>query len=84
MRFVDEVGALTAEAARLKQSGVNIIIAVGHSGFPTDKLIAEKVPDVDVVVGGHSNTFLYSGQARAVQQSARLLNLICLSLSVCF
>ena len=65
MRFLDEVAALTAEAARLRRSGVNVIIALGHSGFPTDKLIAEKVPDVDVVVGGHSNTFLHSGLVRA-------------------
>ena len=40
---------------------MNIIIAVGHSGFKKDKEIAKQVPLVDVVVGGHSNTFLYSG-----------------------
>ena len=27
-----------------------------------DKKIAQKVPDVDVVVGGHTNTFLYNGE----------------------
>ena len=27
-----------------------------------DKEIAQKVPDVDVVVGGHTNTFLYNGE----------------------
>lgn len=26
-----------------------------------DLIIAEKCPDVDVVIGGHSHTFLYSG-----------------------
>ena len=40
---------------------MNIIIAVGHSGFKKDKEIAKQVPLVDVVVGGHSNTFLYTG-----------------------
>ena len=42
---------------------MNIIIAVGHSGFEKDQEIAKNVPDVDVVVGGHSNTFLYNGQS---------------------
>jgi hypothetical protein len=27
-----------------------------------DKEVAQKVPDVDVVVGGHTNTFLYNGE----------------------
>lgn len=41
--------------------GVNKIIALGHSGFTVDKDIARKVRGVDVVVGGHTNTFLYTG-----------------------
>ena len=40
---------------------MKILIALGHAGFDIDKQIAEKVPDIDVVVGGHSNTFLYTG-----------------------
>lgn len=50
------------EAEVLKNKGVNIIIALGHSGYIVDKEIAEKCPDVDVVIGGHSNTFLYNGE----------------------
>lgn len=49
------------ESAILKANGVNIIIALGHSGLDVDKLIAEKCNDVDVVIGGHSHTFLYTG-----------------------
>lgn len=41
--------------------GVNKIIALGHSGFAVDKNIAQKVKGVDVVIGGHTNTFLYTG-----------------------
>ena len=61
MKFNDEVEAINAEAQKLTDEGVNIIVAVGHSGFTTDKKIAKKCPNVDVVVGGHSNTFLYNG-----------------------
>lgn len=42
----------------MTDQGIQIIIALVHSGFTTDKLIAKNCPDVDIVVGGHSNTFL--------------------------
>lgn len=46
---------------KLTAMGVNKIIALGHSGFTVDKNIAQKVKGVDVVIGGHTNTFLYTG-----------------------
>ncbi|KAE8746887.1 hypothetical protein FOCC_FOCC006307 [Frankliniella occidentalis] len=61
VRFTDEIPTLTAEAERLHGEGVRIIIALGHSGYPMDKEIAAKVPHVDLVVGGHSHSFLYTG-----------------------
>ncbi|XP_015352493.1 5'-nucleotidase [Marmota marmota marmota] len=61
--FEDEIAALQPEVDKLKTLNVNKIIALGHSGFEMDKLIAQKVKGVDVVVGGHSNTFLYTGTA---------------------
>ncbi|XP_052132686.1 protein 5NUC [Frankliniella occidentalis] len=61
--FLDEVEALKAEAAALKAQGVNIIIGLGHSGYDKDKVIARKVPDIDIVVGGHSHSFLFGKSA---------------------
>lgn len=46
---------------KLTAMGVNKIIALGHSGFTVDQNIAQKVRGVDVVIGGHTNTFLYTG-----------------------
>ena len=40
--------------------GVDIIIALGHSGYDRDLEVAARVPHVDVVVGGHTHSFLYS------------------------
>jgi 5'-nucleotidase len=51
---LDEIESIKKEAKALTESGVDIIIAVGHSGFVKDKEIAEKVPQVDVVVGGNN------------------------------
>ena len=45
----------------LKKQNINKIIAVGHAGIDMDKRIAKEVEGVDVVVGGHTNTFLYTG-----------------------
>ncbi|XP_010881087.1 5'-nucleotidase isoform X1 [Esox lucius] len=60
--FEDEIDALQPQVNKLLTLGVNKIIALGHSGFKTDKEIAKRVKGVDVVIGGHSNTFLYTGK----------------------
>ena len=57
---LDEITAINQEAGKLKAQGINIIVALGHSGYKKDKEIAKNCPEVDVVVGGHSNSFLYS------------------------
>ncbi|AWP20469.1 putative 5'-nucleotidase-like isoform 2 [Scophthalmus maximus] len=61
LRFEDEVNALQPHVDKLQTLGVNKIIALGHSGFTMDREIAKKVRGVDVVIGGHTNTFLYTG-----------------------
>ncbi|XP_070394293.1 protein 5NUC-like isoform X2 [Dermacentor albipictus] len=62
VRFTDEVECIRREAQRLRrEEGVRVIIAMGHSGVPRDVEICERVPEVSLVVGGHTHTFLYSG-----------------------
>nr|XP_050850678.1 protein 5NUC-like [Vespula vulgaris]XP_050850688.1 protein 5NUC-like [Vespula vulgaris]XP_050850698.1 protein 5NUC-like [Vespula vulgaris]XP_050850708.1 protein 5NUC-like [Vespula vulgaris] len=58
----DEIPAIREEAKKLKKQGVDILIALGHSGFNIDKKIAKEVEDIDIVIGGHTNTFLYRGE----------------------
>lgn len=65
--FEDEVESIRKEAKKLKEQGVDILIALGHSGFETDKRIAREVEDIDLVIGGHTNTFLYGGAAPDVE-----------------
>uniref|UniRef100_A0A0B8RXZ9 Snake venom 5'-nucleotidase n=1 Tax=Philothamnus irregularis TaxID=1899461 RepID=A0A0B8RXZ9_9SAUR len=61
LEFRDEVEELQKHVNKLTTLGVNKIIALGHSGFKEDRRIAQKVKGIDVVVGGHTNTFLYKG-----------------------
>ncbi|XP_033727572.1 snake venom 5'-nucleotidase-like [Pecten maximus] len=61
--FKDEIASVRSEVNRLQSEGVNIMIAVGHAGYPLDKQMAAEVVGLDIIVGGHSNTFLYTGDA---------------------
>ncbi|XP_014909960.1 5'-nucleotidase [Poecilia latipinna] len=66
--FLDEVSALQPVVDKLETLGVNKVIALGHSGITIDRLIARKVRGVDVVIGGHTNTFLYTGQPPSLEK----------------
>ncbi|XP_078332927.1 snake venom 5'-nucleotidase-like isoform X1 [Crassostrea virginica] len=68
LKFDDEVTSIRAEVTNLQGQGVNKIIALGHAGFSVDKRIAREVAGVDVVVGGHTNTFLYTGAVPSVEK----------------
>lgn len=62
VRFEDEVIAVRSECDDLRNGkGVDVIVALGYAGFKTDKRIAKEVADVDVVIGGLTNTLLWNG-----------------------
>lgn len=56
--IADDVAKITEAVAALKAEGVNKIIALTHVGYTRDVSAIAKIPDVDVVVGGHSHTLL--------------------------
>lgn len=60
LQIFDEILYIREEAIRLKNQGVKILIALGHSGIETDILIAKQVPQLSLIVGGHSHTLLYT------------------------
>ena len=47
-----------AEIERLKAGGINKIVVVSHCGIEYEKAMAEAIPDIDVIIGGHSHTRL--------------------------
>lgn len=61
VEYIDEVISLQKEVYRLRNNSVNILIALGHSGFARDLEIAKQVEGLDLVIGGHTNTFLWNG-----------------------
>lgn len=50
------------ESIRLKELGIDIVIVLSHCGLSTDyEIAANGGPHIDVIVGGHSHSFLYTG-----------------------
>ena len=62
LAFSNEAQAVREEAARLTAEGVDIIVVLSHCGLDRDQEIARLGgPNIDIIVGGHSHSFLYSG-----------------------
>ena len=60
-----DVDTITTAVQDLKKQGVNKIIALTHVGYPRDLAAIAKIPDVDVVVGGHSHSLLSNTDEKA-------------------
>lgn len=56
--FSDPIAAVQGEVDRLTSAGINKIVVLSHSGYRVDQRVAEGTTGVDVIVGGHSNTYL--------------------------
>ncbi len=46
------------EVAKIKEYGVNKIIVLSHMGLKNDQYLAQKVSDIDIILGGHSHDLL--------------------------
>lgn len=63
--FTDPSDAVQGEVDRLTADGVTKIIVLSHSGYGVDQRVAASTTGVDVIVGGHSNTYLSSSDPNA-------------------
>lgn len=62
VKFLSATDYVTGAAKALTDAGINKIIVLSHIGYTVDEDLASKVPGVDIIVGGHSHTFLGSGE----------------------
>ncbi|XP_075537229.1 protein 5NUC-like [Dermacentor variabilis] len=62
VEFEDEITSIKREAEKLEKNGVKVFVAITHSGYPRDIEIVKQVKQLDLLVGGHTNTFLYHGE----------------------
>uniref|UniRef100_A0A147BRD5 5'-nucleotidase n=1 Tax=Ixodes ricinus TaxID=34613 RepID=A0A147BRD5_IXORI len=63
VKILDEIISIRAQVKRLRQKGVLIFILISHVGYAKDIEIAKAIPELQLIVGGHSNTFLYTGRS---------------------
>ncbi len=54
----DWMKPIEEQIAALKEKGVNKIVLISHCGVDNEKDMAQKLKDVDVIIGGHSHTRL--------------------------
>ncbi|TDK48778.1 bifunctional metallophosphatase/5'-nucleotidase [Antarcticimicrobium luteum] len=74
VQFTDPVPAVQGEVDRLTAEGVNKIIVLSHSGYRVDQRVAAGTTGVDVIVGGHSNTYLSNVSDRAAGPYPTMVN----------
>ena len=58
VKMKETVRAAKDAVTALTRQGVNKIILLSHLGFPADQDLAAKVPGIDVIVSGHTDTLM--------------------------
>ncbi len=59
VEFADQHEAAREMVEQLQQQGAHMIVAITHSGVDEDRDLANDVPGINVIVGGHCHTALY-------------------------
>jgi len=58
IKMKDMLASVQAEVDKLTKQGINKIILLSHMGYDEDIVVAPKLHDVDLIVGGHSHSLL--------------------------
>lgn len=61
IRFTDEIEATKKQVEQLSEQ-FSHLVALTHVGHNIDKKIAQAVPELDVIIGGHSHTPVIGGE----------------------
>ncbi len=56
LSFLEAGDALPPAIKEAKSQGAKTIVVLSHAGLDADKQIAQEIPGIDVIVGGHSHT----------------------------
>lgn len=56
MELVDPLEAAGTYIPELRKRGVDIIVALTHLTYAEDRALAERFPEIDVIIGGHEHS----------------------------
>ncbi len=69
VKLLDFYDSINKSIAALKGEGVNKIVLLSHLGLQLERDVARRCPGLDVIVGGHSHTYL--GKSTGIQGFAQ-------------
>lgn len=56
------IGSAREWLGKLKDNGRGPVVVLSHLGLREDRLLAQALPEIDVIIGGHSHSLLESGE----------------------
>lgn len=70
LQLVEPAAAVEKYLPAMKREGANVIIALTHLTFAEDRDLAERFPDIDVIVGGHEHFPITAVEGRTLISKA--------------
>ena len=69
-RITDPIAAAGQHLPALKREGADIIVAITHLAFATDRALVERYPEIDLVIGGHEHYVIAANENRSLISKA--------------
>jgi len=69
-KFVDPIAAAVKYLPSVRREGAQVIVALTHLDFAKDREIAWKLPQIDVIVGGHEHYPITTAEGRTLISKA--------------
>jgi 5'-nucleotidase/UDP-sugar diphosphatase len=69
-RFLDPMASAAKYLPALKREGVDVVVALTHLEFSDDRALAQKFPQIDLIVGGHEHYPLTTAEGHALISKA--------------
>ena len=69
-RIIDPITAAKQYVPLLKKQGADVVVAVTHLAYVTDRAMVEAIPQIDLVIGGHEHYLVTSTVNRALISKA--------------
>ena len=70
LELVDPLDAAAKYLPQMEGEGVDVIVALTHLNFATDRALAARFPEIDVIVGGHEHYPITAVEGRTLISKA--------------